>query len=800
MDLSKFHNPYDFANPVSDQALFAGRKEELENIRYYLDHARTAPKPINIALIGARASGKTSLLNICEIEAKKREFCTVRIDLDESDVETHMAFFYKLFDSIFCSVCDFGAFEGMEGKTYETYFSIINTYNIPEKKTFCTFSFPLEYAMAMNSGNTNKKLSDHNYKKDLIKFTEELKRPIILLFDECNVLAKSREILQKLRNIFMNLPGYMMVFTGTNELFPVMDEVFSPIIRQFKKINVTQFKDEKETEECIIKPLEKLRINFIDLIDWETFFDIKEIHKLSAGKPYEIQLICHKLFERVQTKKALKMKLDIGILEDVRKELEATQDIYKRPILIKIKNLKKEQLKSMALICSCEGNASFEQLWQIEYFLNGQENWIKDELRKELDYFIKEELFKIKDEIITFAGDEFDKIYTKYFARGQDIELSFSETSLEEKWFRVVKFTFNRVYLPNESNQTPILALPNIDINNFISKISDINSKEDIFSGSSSILADLYFLMLNYRYKNSIPAIKIFLTIPDIELTRYFCYKEPIDYSDNNITIDLHTTRIFEERAAEIGGTFLIQKNDFVVIPYERLIKKVENTGNESLKHFIIDQHTMRMTQEYTEKRNCKEAIFHAQLVYKYNNDNNLSPVINNNLGYLFMSEGNLDKARDLFQKAINEYREAEQLSLPNYNLGILEAKCGNFDKALSQINLCIEQIGNIEKEKRVMLCLFIPKVIDSELKFEELKEEIEVNDKASEYWKDRVKNKKNSNIQLGDKEKTQILQQLYKNLNLKKYFLDKGYIELKGVDLLETALKAKEALLLYME
>ena len=95
MDLSKIHNPYDFANPVSDVDLFVGREDELQEVKYYLDHAKTAPRPINIALIGPRASGKTSFLNMTQIEAEERDFCVVRIDLDEGDADNQLVFFYK---------------------------------------------------------------------------------------------------------------------------------------------------------------------------------------------------------------------------------------------------------------------------------------------------------------------------------------------------------------------------------------------------------------------------------------------------------------------------------------------------------------------------------------------------------------------------------------------------------------------------------------------------------------------------------------------------------------------------------
>ena len=52
MDFSKLHNPFDFANPVMDPKLFAGRKSELDDIEYYLYNAKNAPRAINLALIG----------------------------------------------------------------------------------------------------------------------------------------------------------------------------------------------------------------------------------------------------------------------------------------------------------------------------------------------------------------------------------------------------------------------------------------------------------------------------------------------------------------------------------------------------------------------------------------------------------------------------------------------------------------------------------------------------------------------------------------------------------------------------
>jgi hypothetical protein len=119
-----------------------------------------------------------------------------------------------------------------------------------------------------------------------------------------------------------------------------MDDVFSPIIRQFKKITMGNFTNTNETKECIKRPLESLGSLAVDeLFEFGDPDAVEEIHDLSGGRPYEVQLICHMLFRRVQTGRAAKMKVDLSVLEDVRQELETSQDINARPILTRIRAL-----------------------------------------------------------------------------------------------------------------------------------------------------------------------------------------------------------------------------------------------------------------------------------------------------------------------------------------------------------------------------------------------------------------------------------------------------------------------------
>jgi hypothetical protein len=419
-------NPYDFSHPVNDRELFIGRDPELTEIKYYLDHAVRAARPMSLAILGPRASGKTSLLNMTEIEARRRDMCVARVDLDEGVTHSHLNLFFKLFDAVLTAACELGAFGGLGEKTYEQYLEIVNTAVIPTDKTFCPFIFPLQYALAMSHSTLNAELSDQNYKRDLAIIRAELHRPVAILFDECNVLAESRIHLEKLRNIFMNLSGFMLVLTGTPDLFPIINEVFSPIVRQFKKISLGAFQDREETRSCITRPLifGEIKQSLHKLFGPrpEGIFD--EIHDLSGGRPYEVQLICHMLYRRLEQQRAKTMELSLGSLEDVRRELETSEDISSRPILKKVRQLPIADLQILGMCSICDGNASSPQVWAMRSLL-GQPTMGRKEFEEGIQRLSNLSVLKSTETGLKFRGDDFDKVYTKYFAREQKVSCEF---------------------------------------------------------------------------------------------------------------------------------------------------------------------------------------------------------------------------------------------------------------------------------------------------------------------------------------------------------------------------------------
>jgi hypothetical protein len=413
------------------------------------------------------------------------------------------------------------------------------------------------------------------------------------------------------------------------------------------------------------------------------------------------------------------MKLDLSVLEDVRKELETSQDITIRPILTKIRNAKKKQLSALNLLCACDDYATFDQIWAIEYVFNGEKNWTREILNKELQYFIEEGIIKSKEGIIKFAGDDFDKIYIKYFAREQRVRVNFPDFPLEIFWhIRMTSFLEKNEGLSSIGRF--FVSDIDFDLNSIVTKMASESSVEDIFVESPPIIIeDLYFLMLSYQNEGTIPIVQIKVILPWLNVSRWYYAEKPKD--PGPIDICIRNIESLKKRTNEVGGDFLVDKKELTIVPVEVLAKKIELTANERLRNSLADDHSIRMVEKYIEERNIEESLFHANLSYRYNP--NPEPSVSNNLGYLFMVNGDLDRAKELLERAVNNYKEPCKAALPNYNLGILEAKYVNLNKSLERIELCIRQLENISEQERKCACLIIPNIINGELKYEEIKE-----------------------------------------------------------------------------
>jgi len=728
MDLSQLPNPYDFANPINDPELFAGRAKEIREIEYYLDHASRAPRPINLAILGERASGKTSVLNMIEVKAEARGMMVVRVDLDEGDAHTELAFFLKVFDSMLITACSLDAYAGLVGRTYDCYRDMVDAYEIPSNKEFCSFIFPIQFAKAMASGNSGASVSDTSFKRDIASIREQVDRPIVILFDECDVLATSRVHLEKLRNVFMNTPGFMLVITGTPRLFPIIDDVFSPIIRQFKSIEIGPFDEEDDTEACIRRPLEKAGIpDPADLFDFETYQEVQEVHELAGGRPYEIQLICHFMFRRVQQGRARRMRLTLEVLDAVLDELHAGRDIWTRPVVAAVRNLGQEGLEALRLLCPSNGHATFEQLWFVNYVLWGEAQRTKDELSAALARLEAMGVLSVDDGIISFSGDGFDRLYCRYFAKRHGVPLLIPDVPF---WIHLAISVSAAVQvLSGDEGIEPFRAIgigprAELEVGDVLAAMLDGPSPATAFDSDVDLALDVYLCSMELRPRDHFDVATVTVTTPWTVVRRWF-HRDVNDDTPGSHTALRDLPMILEEpsrRALGLDGRIDVRIDTFPVPSLEQIAPQIDAMDDPGIKVYLAARHAELMWECYVERGDHRGALANGQLAHRYEPER---PLIANNLGYVMLASNDLEQAQELFETAERLYADPRHKALPHYNLGVLSAKRGDSRRALDYFRAVADQLGDADSEYRVMVRLIVPKLTPdgSGLDFEELED-----------------------------------------------------------------------------
>lgn len=410
-------NPFDFANPVTNGDVFAGRKSQKDDVRYYLNHAKYT-RPIHLALTGDRSAGKTSMLNMISQQASLLDFLVVRIDLNVGDAAP-VQFFQRLYDAILMEVVRDGQYGGLTGRTWRAYRSLVDAgVDAPD----LPLGFPAHIAAVMGG---SRPLSIAVLQQDLIDIQAESTKKTVVVLDECDVLSTHPDTLQILRNLFTGLDRFMFVIAGTPQLFPVFDDVFSPIVRQFKKISIAPFEQEEETKACITQPLERMELDVADLIDNIPSL-VEEVHQLTGGRPYEIQLLCHAMFRRVQDGSEETLVVNLEALDAVRKDLEHSQAHNLGRLSHLFGALSKSSLVAIQMIRRViEGTA--EAALAAAHLATP--SWSAQMLPKEtfleqLEILVAGGILTRDGDKYTLAGDQFDEVYLRYLAASRGIAIT----------------------------------------------------------------------------------------------------------------------------------------------------------------------------------------------------------------------------------------------------------------------------------------------------------------------------------------------------------------------------------------
>lgn len=447
-------NPFDFANPVHNMDLLAGREDQLREARYYIEQLALGGTVTNLALLGERAAGKTSLLNAIEQLATKHNHVVARIDLTEGDVATPLHFWFKAFDQAFSAAVENGAFGGVGSPFYDAYLNMVSGHNEEVPTEYRIFRSAELFGHLAHQELHSTVVHESLIRKDLKLLLDEIDGHLILLFDECDVLANNQALLQQFRNVFMPMDRCMIVIAATPDLFPAMSDTYSPIIRQFKSVAVGAFENLRDVRSCITQRLELVakqlgiedvedRSDVMRVAQWtftEEFEFANEVHEASGGLPHQVQLLCHLAFRKYQRGETDRLTLSLEVLEEATREIGLTDSADTRPLHRAISDLNEDLRNALDHLGRCSGKATLEQLSIVAAIADPECDWSADAGSRRLQRLTEVGLLRQTESgQVEFCGDSLDRVYGRLFARLRGERLNIGSYSLEEHFAAAVR-------------------------------------------------------------------------------------------------------------------------------------------------------------------------------------------------------------------------------------------------------------------------------------------------------------------------------------------------------------------------
>ena len=303
--------PFKPGKPV-DPEYFGGRNKELETFRQYLGYSIEG-KPHNLAILGERGIGKSSLLRKFQQIASDEKGClVVRRELDASvDSLPSLTLFLLV-----ALKSEGTSYSSRKKKIASRVSSFFGNYKLGVSV--------LGHGFSVEKISRSVAIQDYLY-KELMHIWEGVREGtggIVFLLDEAEHLQNIQGSWSFLRSVLTRASeedaGYMLVVSGKLTLFRGIKEIFSPVERFFTPLEIMPM-TLPEVREALEKPLEQSLAVKVENRAIESVF------RYSGGHPYIVQTFGLYMFEEASKKdsKSIDSKTIVEVLPKVMTRLSS---------------------------------------------------------------------------------------------------------------------------------------------------------------------------------------------------------------------------------------------------------------------------------------------------------------------------------------------------------------------------------------------------------------------------------------------------------------------------------------------
>lgn len=399
-------NPYRYQSEIQNEEFFTGRKEELEEVEYLLS-LTDGDRPVyhDFSVIGPSGVGKSSFNQQVKNIAEKSNILTIQLDLNGTENFAKNDLFGEIYRKIVSKI-DIGK---------------LKSYKEAIKSITDEVEVDAQIARVVASPSDNSDDIDNIPKDRIVETLEQIydkkfsdKNAILIIIDNIKNI-QSIDTIRNLYDVFSDVSGYCLLLSGDINSFSQGNNNIHLRQVDTRIIELDRFSSVEQTESVVKKPLSS------SIEEELTEKTIDEIHQLTDGNPYEINLLAFYMYYHYEKENIDSLVLAPEVVRDAAKQISTTNTVEENKILNKIKDLDEMSIKILIPLVEAP---SMPEDWLVQYSsllffdstTTSQLGDLQDSIRRKISLLIEKNIIQeTEDDHLELNSNLYTSAFIKYY-------------------------------------------------------------------------------------------------------------------------------------------------------------------------------------------------------------------------------------------------------------------------------------------------------------------------------------------------------------------------------------------------